>query len=99
MMFGTKTKQPSEQLDYTIDYSRWLPEGDVILTVETHVDPPYDVANSIGLNITAAHIQGQDITVWCAEGEDGKTYKVTVIAGTQDGRIKEVDFKIRVRDC
>ena len=98
-MLDTKIKQPADQLDYDIDFSRWLPDGDTILTVTTHVDPPYDEDEQIGLKVDSAYVDSPDLKLWLSGGENGSTYKVTATVATSGGRVKEVDFKIRIRDC
>lgn len=101
-MLSTLIKQPAEQLDYTIDFTRWLPDDDKILTVEAHVSPEPEPEDEGWLEIVAVHVNENEpafVTVWAAGGVNNQTYKVTVTVGTEGGRIKEVDFKIRVRDC
>lgn len=98
-MLGVKIKQPADQLDYDIDYSKWLPDDDEILTVETRVDPPFDEDTGTGVVVDSAHVDSPFVKVWCSGGENGETYKVTVIVATRGGRVKEEEFKIRVRDC
>lgn len=94
-MLGMIQKQPADQLDYDIDYSRWLPDGDTITTVTTTVEP----GEEDHLEVVSASISGTTVKVWLAGGQDGWTYKVTVVIATTGGRIKEADFKVRVRDC
>lgn len=93
-MLGTIFKQPTDQLDYDIDFSKWLPEGDLITTVTAEVDPA-----DTELVVLSAGVSEADVKVWLGGGRDGSTYKVTVVVATTGGRIKEVDFKVRVRDC
>lgn len=92
-MLGQMTKQPADQLDYDIDFSRWLPDDDVILTVVTAVDVEDELV------VDQVTVDSPMVKVWCSGGTVGTTYKVTVTVSTQGGRVKEVDFKIRVRDC
>lgn len=94
-MLGAVIKQPADQLDYDIDFSRWLPEDDEILTVTTAVDPALDGE----LTVASVHVQSPWVKVWVNGGINGNSYKVSVTAATRGGRIKEVDFKVRVRDC
>ena len=92
-MIATFTKAPAENLDYDIDFSQWLPDGDVITSVDATVSP-------IGeLTVTSSQITDQLVKVWTAGGVDGSSYTVTVAVGTSGGRVKEVCFKIRVKDC
>lgn len=101
-MLGFQEKQPADVDSYAIDFSRWLPDGDTVTTCIAAVSPAYDpVTNPNGLQVTSTSIgpDGMQTQVWCAGGVDGKTYKVTVTAATSGGRVKEVDFQMRVKDC
>jgi hypothetical protein len=99
-MLGVMEKQPGDLIDFDIDFSRWLTETDIVTTAVAVVAPAYDaVTNPSGVQITAVQISNPDVKVWCSGGVDGKTYKVTLTASTSEGRIKEVDFQIRVKDC
>ncbi len=89
-IIGSQKQQPSETLDYDIDFSDWLPAGDVITTVQLSVD-------QAGLTLSYA-LQSPKVKVWCSGGTNGITYKITVKATTNDGRVKEVEFKLKVKD-
>lgn len=84
-------KQPADQLDYDLDFSEWLPDTDVITGVVA-------TSSSPELTILAASVYGTTAKIFVAGGLDNATYKVTTTIATQEGRIKEHDFKIRVRD-
>jgi hypothetical protein len=85
-------KQPGDALDFNVRFDRWLPCDDTITTVEAVVDVPSEV------NIDSLQYNGQTVTVWISGGLTGKTYKVTVTVATAVGRIKESEFKLRVRE-
>lgn len=84
-------KQPTDQLDYDLDFSEWLPDTDVITGVEAEASSP-------DLDIIAASIHGTTAKIFIGGGLDNTTYKVTATIATKEGRIKEHDFKIRVRN-
>lgn len=92
-MLGTKFKQPSDQLDYDLDFSEWLDAGDAITSIETAVVP------AGALTIPSTSIAGQMVKVWAAGGVDGITYEINITALTSGGRIKEECFKIRIKGC
>lgn len=92
-MIGLFPKNPIDQMDYDIDFSRWLEDGDTITSVDVAVTPPGE------LTIPSSQISGPTVKVWTAGGLDGTTYEVSTAIGTSGGRVKEVCFKIRVRDC
>lgn len=92
-MIGLFPKNPIEQMDYDLDFSRWLTDSDTITSVAVTVSP------SGALTIPSTQISGQVVKVWTAGGVVGTTYEVSAAVGTSGGRVKEVCFKIRVRDC
>lgn len=103
-MLGSAYKQPDEQLDYDIDFSQWLYDGDVITSVETevmlpYVNPSYAPPAGTDLTVSSTQINGQVIKIWVINGINGKQYEIKVRALTSGGRIKDECFKIRVRDC
>lgn len=91
----TLQKQSADRLDYDVDYSNFIPEDDTITTVTAVVeaiDPLTDLV------VDSASVASPIVKVWLSSGLNGSTYKITVTASTNGGRIKEQDFKIRVRD-
>ena len=83
-------KQPSDILDYDIDLSEWLSSGDNVIAA--------DVTVPSGLTLDHKTVTDDRVKIWLADGVDGTTYKVTTRITTEDGRNKEVDFEIKVRD-
>lgn len=100
-MLGTVSKQPADQLDYPIDYSRWIPDEDEILTVTHAIEPAAEDDDEDHLRVDAVRVDPENpaLTVWVSRGQKSKTYKVSVTVATRGGRIKEADFKVRIRDC
>lgn len=92
-MLGVQQKQPADLLDYDIDFTRWLTEDDTITTAVVTVSPADE------LTAQSVFVDSPIVKVWLTGGVDGSTYTVTVTASTAGGRIKETDFRIRVRDC
>lgn len=85
--------QPSEVLDYDVDYASWLADGDTITSVTTQVTPPDE------LNVVSNIIQsGQRVKVWVSDGIDGTTYKVEVTITTDDGRVKQDEVRFRCKE-
>ncbi len=87
-------KQPGDQLDYDLDFSDWLPETDSITTVTAVSSVPAE------LEIVSAQVSpdSRQAKIWVAGGLDGQTYKVTATVATAESRIKELEFKIRVKE-
>ena len=91
-------KQPSEVLDYTVDCSPWLLEGDTVagavVTREVYSGDettPTLVIDSTDLTATA-------VNAWLSGGTDRVDYKVTVRVTTTAGRVKETEFRIQCRE-
>lgn len=89
-VIATFRQQPNEQLDYDIDFSEWLPPNDTIISANVSATPS-------GLDLSYA-ILSQRIKVWAWSGANGITYKITVRITTNDSRIKEVEFRLRVKE-
>lgn len=90
MLLGTVTQQPRDVRDYDIDFGEWFPLDDTVVDADVSVAP-------VGLTTTYA-VQHPRVKVWLQDGLAGTTYKVTVVAYTNDGRAKEVELKVRVKD-
>lgn len=85
-------KQPADQLDYDLDFSDWLTDGDTITGAVAVSDVPAELV------ILSVSITDQIVKVWASGGVTGSTYQVTATVTTAEGRIKELDFKIRVKE-
>lgn len=89
-ILGTFRQQPADTLDYDIDFSDWLPVQDVIVSATAVAEP-----NTL---VVTRAVQSPRVKVWCSEGDVGVTYKITVTATTNDGRVKQVEFKLKVKE-
>lgn len=96
-MLGQVQKQPADTLDYDIDFSKWLPDDDEILTAVANATTIE--GETTPLVIDSVRIASPVVKVWLSGGSDGASYKVTAKVATAGGRIKEAEFKIRIRDC
>lgn len=84
-------KDPGSVLDYVIDWSQWLPEGDVIGSSSFTVPAE--------LTITDESFDDISATVWLSGGVLGKTYKITnQIVTSPGGRQDERSFKLKIVD-
>lgn len=92
-MLGIFQKRPADQVDYDIDFSRWLADGDTVMSATAEVLPTDSMVSAI--QVIA---QPELVKVWLVDGVAGKTATVTVTATTAQNRIKQVEFQIRVRD-
>jgi hypothetical protein len=91
----TFPKQPAEVLDFDVDFSSFLSAagGDTLLSAVSVVD-----AATITIASTAVNVVTGVVKVWLSGGTDGTSYKVTVTATTTGGRVKQHEFRVRVRD-
>lgn len=92
MILGTFTKQPADEWDYDIDYSEWLTAGDNVQNASVTVAP------TGSLVIDSVFINDPRVKVWVSGGTDGVTYKLTVTMNSADGRTKQDEFKLRVKE-
>lgn len=102
MILGTFDKQPADALDYDIDFSAILDDGDTLASTGTPAVPtPLSVTVSpSGLTISPTFVinSGKTIKQWVSGGLSGIKYKITLTATTNAGRIKQVEFVVRVKD-
>src|SRR5689334_17355715 len=101
----TFTKQPQDVLGYDIDFTQWFAQipDDYLQSATCAVVSSTDGAPA-GLTIVSI-VLVNDTTgvarvakVWLSGGVDGVTYKLELLATTHDGRIKDVDFQMKVKE-
>jgi len=92
MILGTHEQQPADRLDYDVIFDDWLATGDAIdaSTVTVVVDKP-----DLTVFFT---ISGNTVKVWVEGGTNRTTYKITVTAETDDGRKKQDEFIVKVKE-
>lgn len=88
-MVDSFEKQPDDKLDYGIDLDDWLPASDKAISVSVNADS--------GITISSTNVLDRKVKIWIEGGEDRNNYLVSAEITTNEGRIKEVDFKIKVR--
>jgi len=91
-ILATYIKQPADVLDYDIDADGWLPTDDLIISAVT------TSTTGITVNSTTIINDGRTVKVWLQGGANGVTYKVEVTMTTDDGRVKQVEFRIKVKE-
>jgi len=91
MNFGTFLKQPAETLDYDLDYAEWLVPGDRVVGANVLSEP-------VGLELDSTFIDSPIVKLWLSGGTHGTTYKLTITTTTDGGRIKQDEFKLKVKD-
>lgn len=102
MILGTFYKQPAETLDYDIDFAEFLSDGDTLVSQGTPPVPnPLNVVVSpsgLTLGLTFVIDSGTTIKQWVSGGVDGGKYKITITATSNAGRVKQVEFVVRVKE-
>lgn len=87
-------KTSADRLDYDIDYSKWLTEGDLIVSAMAEISD----ASSVSFIIDTIEVAEQMARVWISSGVNGDISEVAVFATTQAGRIKEARFSLLIKD-
>lgn len=83
-------KDPSDILDYEVDWSEWLESTETIDTVTWSVPT--------GLTQTDDDVTDTTATVWLSGGTAGTTYEVACKILTTAGRTAERSFRVRCED-
>jgi hypothetical protein len=91
MRLGQFNKQPGERESYTVDYADDLTTGDNVISAAATVAPA-------GLSIEQIFIVDPRVKFFAEGGEDGTTYKVTLVVETADGRVLEDEIMIKVKE-
>ena len=86
----TFEKQPSENLDYDFDFSKWVPTGDTISSSVVTADS--------GITLGTKVNSDTNVKQFISGGTDDEQYKITCKITTAGGRTKEVDIRIAVRE-
>jgi hypothetical protein len=78
-------KDPADILDYVVDLSDALAgnDGDTIATLDVSISP----SNTGDLTLQSSSADGDQAILWLASGVSGTTYAVTVVVGTNSGRV------------
>lgn len=86
------SKQPGDTIDVDVDLSDWLPSSDTILTATATAEA------GITLGATSINTTTKIAKQWISGGTTGNRYKVTLTLTSVEGRIKEVDFYVKVKE-
>ncbi|EBQ8762742.1 hypothetical protein BKM35_22165 [Salmonella enterica] len=90
-LIATFDKHPDDQLDYDVDFSRWMPDGDLLTSAEA-------ITQSGTVEVLSVQIiDSLIVKIWLAGGKTGESSVIAVRAGSQGGRVKDVEFGLRIR--
>lgn len=85
------TKQPTEILDYDVDYGEWFSNRGDLPVSHTVVVPA-------GITLQNSQRTGNVVKLVLSGGSDGASYKITVRLTTDTGLVKEADFVVKVKE-
>ena len=88
----TLLKQPAETLNYTMDFTDLLSQGDYLDSIDSVTATP------TGLTLGTPAIDGTNVVFSIAGGTDGVTYLLEVVVDTFDGETLEGDGNLAVAD-
>lgn len=89
-LFTLEPKDPQDIIDYRIDWSGWLRDGDTIIASEWTV-PDGIVSEQDSFNTTST-------TIWLSGGSAGQSYSLTNHITTTQGREKDKTITVRVKE-
>lgn len=95
MRLGVIRKTETDRVDADVCFYRWLTEDDHLVDASPTITP--DVPD--GVEIDAYEIYGSIVKIWLSGGQVGKSYHLSVVASTKDGRIKEACLQVHVTGC
>lgn len=90
-MIGAFIKQPEEVESYSIDYSKDLTQGDNVKSAVITVTPT-------GLTVRSHVVKDPKVRIWLSGGVNGESYKVTCTVTTEDGRVLQDEFRVKIKD-
>lgn len=111
MMLARWRKQPSENRRYTIDYSRWLADGEFLSSAVTEVseevpaeeqalrdaDPSREATVKVTVSGLAIPLPDQNtLTFFVSQGVDGVVAKVTLRVTTNDQQVREDEVEFLI---
>lgn len=82
-------KDPDANLDYSFDWTSWMPYGDSISSLAWTIPT--------GLTQTASSSTSTTATVWLSGGAVGQSYQIRCKITTASGRVDERTVTIIVR--
>ena len=90
-IIASYVQQPSDRLDYEVDYTDWLPPGDSLLSTAVTAAPA-------GLVVDPPLVVGERVKLWVSSGVAATKYKVTVTTTTTLGRIKQDELVFSIKE-
>jgi len=99
MLLGDIRQTDESTLDYDTEFYRWLRDGDTVGSAVARLDnyTAKDATDPIVVsNVTNT---ADTVKVWISGGTTGDAATLTIIATTVGGRIIEVCYNVRIKEC
>lgn len=96
MALETKTKQPSEELLFDMDFRKVQPAGVTVASVVSVDQSTVTGTGTVAIGSTA--YSGTLAQVWISGGTDDEDYKITITITNSRGETVEGDGLLQVRD-
>ena len=92
MIIGTIIQQPSDNMDYSIDVTKLVgTAGDTLSTVTASSSPS-------GLSVIPVKVDNNTAKVWVSSGVAETQYKIEVVLTTTNGRIKQDELIVQIKE-
>ena len=88
-------KTPEDRIDYDVDFTNWLTDGDQLVDGIANVEDPATVS----FTVDRVDFSTEVVKVWVVGGAIGDEGEIFAQATTQTGRVKRACFTMRIRDC
>ena len=87
-------KDNKATLDYTLDWTDWMPTGDTILSASVTADNT--IGDSTSLAVDSVTTTDYKVTAYISGGETGQIYNVEYVINTSNGLKDSRNFRIKV---
>lgn len=95
-VLGSFVMQPADEWDFDVRYDKWLPASD---TVSDQVMPTVAVTPAgLVVDTITRDFDNKKIKMWLSGGTDGERYKVEVTTRSKEGRVRQDEFYVTVRN-
>lgn len=92
-------KQPSEKLEYTVQYSDWLVTGQTLSSAVISVAREAPDTSPGTLVVSGPFITDTTTLTYLLDaGEDGDDYKITILTTMSNGEVKETDISLAIEE-
>ena len=86
-------KDPASVLDYTLDWTNWMPAGDTISSAT--VTATNTVGDSSSIAVDSTTTTDYKVTADISGGEGGQVYNIEYTITTNNGLIDSRNFRIK----